>query len=375
MLGNRTTGSSSRSRRLFYTIFFLVLLFLPTLAQAQIQIKVNDDVWLRFGTQLQLWADEAQDATTKGFNQNLYIRRARFLLTGSVAPNVTFFIQTDDPNLGKTPKALGSGYILQDGWAEWKLNDEFAVEGGLMLIPLNRAELVSTTSFITVDISPTATVFATPTQTSGTRDTGFQAKGYILDGRLEYRAGLFQGVRTAATSTSVASNNAFRHAFWLSYDFFEKERGYVYAGTNRGTKKVVAVSSGYDAQRDYKAYSASLHATIPVNGKDEFAVLAQGVHYDGGKFLTSLPRQNDYLAEFGYYYAPLKIQPFGKYEKQKFTLPVTPAKDQKRYGLGFNYYVSGQNLKVTGQVTNVKPANNALHATNEYTVQMQVWYY
>jgi hypothetical protein len=292
-----------------------------------------------------------------------------------VAPNVTFFIQTDDPNLGKTPKALGAGFLLQDGWAEWKLNDEFAVEGGLMLIPLSREDLISTTSFITADISPTATVFLAPTQTSGLRDTGFQAKGYILDGRLEYRAGLFQGVRTAATSTSVASNNAFRHSMWLSYDFFEKERGYVYAGTNRGTKKVVAVSSGYDAQRDYKAYSGSLHATIPVNGKDEFAVLAQGVHYDGGKFITALPRQNDYLAEFGYYVAPLKFQPFAKYEKQKFTLPTTPLKDQKRYGLGLNYYVAGQNLKFTGQVTNVKPANNALHATNEYTVQMQVWYY
>jgi Phosphate-selective porin O and P len=369
------TGSSPSPRRLLFPIFLLVLLFLPTLAQAQAIIKVNDDVWIRFGTQLQLWADEAQDSATKEYNQNLYIRRARVLLTGSVAKDVTFFIQTDDPNLGKSPKALGSGYILQDGWAQWKIRDEFALNAGLMLIPLNRAELVSTTSFITVDISPTATVFATPTQTSGTRDTGFEAQGYVADGRLEYRAGLFQGIRDAATTTTVASHNAFRRSVWLSYDFWEKERGYVYAGTNRGTKKVLALSGGYDAQKTYKAYSASVHSTVPVNGKDEFAVLAQGVHYDGGKFLTTLPRQNDYLAEFGYYIAPSKIQPFVKFEDQKFTVTSIPSKDQKRYGGGFNYYVYGQNLKLTGQVTHVKFSNSALHSTNELTVQMQVWYY
>jgi len=375
MLGTHATGSSPYSRRLVFTLLLLVLLFLPTLAQAQVQIKVNDDVWIRFGTQLQIWADEQQDATTKGFSENLYVRRARFLLTGSVAPNVTFFIQTDDPNLGKTPKALTAGFLLQDGWAEWKLNDEFALEAGLMIIPLDRAELISTTSFMTIDISPTSNVFATPTQTSGTRDTGFQAKGYLDDGRLEYRAGLFQGVRTAATATSTASNNAFRHSFWLNYDFFDKETGYVYKGTNLGTRKIVAVSSGYDAQRDYKAYSASVHATIPEPGKDEFAVLAQGVHYDGGKFLTTLPRQNDYLVEGDWYFAPLKVQPFAKYEDQHFTIASTPSKDQKRYAGGLNYYVAGQNLKFTGQATHVKPSNNALHATNEYTVQMQVWYY
>lgn len=375
MLGNITTGSSSRPRRLFFLIFVLVLLFLPTLAHAQVQVKVNDDVWLRFGTQLQLWADEAQDATTKQYAQNLYIRRARFLLTGSAAKDVTFFIQTDDPNLGKSPKALTSGFLVQDAWAEWKISDAFMFSGGLFLVPLSRNELTSTTSFLTLDISPTSTVFATPTQTSGTRDTGFQGKGYLADGRLEYRVALTQGVRNAASPGHVASGNAFRHTFYLNYDFFEKERGYVYAGTNRGTRKILALTGGYDGQKDYKTYDASLFGTIPVNGKDEVAFIVQGNHYDGGKFIPTLPRQNDYLAEFGYYLAASKVQPFLKFEDQKFNPDSTPSKNQKRYAGGLNYYVSGQNLKFTGQLTHVKPQNGAIHSTNEYTVQMQVWYY
>lgn len=374
MLGNNATGSS-HPRRLIFPFFVLVLLFSATFAQAQVVWKVNDDVSFRIGAQLQLWGDMAKDAATNEFNQNLFIRRARVLLTGTVAPGVSFFIQTDDPNYGKSPKAFGTGYILQDGWAEWKISDAFAVEGGLMLVPLSRNELISTTSFITVDISPTANLFATPTATTGTRDTGFQAKGYVADGRLEYRAGLFQGVRDAATATTAASRNAFLKSGWLSYDFWEKERGYVYAGTNRGTKKVLAISSGYESQKDYHAYSASIHTTVPVNGKDEIAVLAQGVHYDGGHFLTAIPRQNDYLVECGYYIAPTKVQPFVKYEDQAFSLTSTPSKDQKRYGVGLNYYVYGQNLKFTGQLTHVTPDNSAIRSTNEFTVQMQVWYY
>jgi hypothetical protein len=374
MLRNLATGSS-RPRRLLLPLLVLSILLVPTFAHAQAIIKVNDDVSFRIGAQLQLWADMAQDAVTNEYNQNLFIRRARVLLTGTVAPGVSFFIQTDDPNLGKTPKALTAGYILQDGWAEWKISDQFALEGGLMLVPLSINELTSTTSFITIDVSPTGTVFATPTQTSGTRDTGFQGKGYLADGRLEYRAGFFQGVRDAATAKTVASRNAFLKSAWVNYDFWEKERGYVYAGTNRGTRKVLAIASGYEAQKDYRAYSANLHTTVPVMGKNEVAVLVQGVHYDGGKFLTSIPRQNDYLAEFGYYIAPSKVQPFLKYEDQSFSLSSNPSKDVKRYAGGLNYYVNGQNLKFTGQLTRVVPDNGAIHSTNEFTIQMQVWYY
>jgi hypothetical protein len=376
MLGNVATGFPSPGlRRAFFPTLVFLLLFLPTLAHAQVEVKVNKDVSLRFGAQIQAWADESQDAATKQYNQNLYIRRARFLVTGSVAPGVTFFIQTDNPNLGKTPKALTTGFVLQDAWAEWKLRDEFSLIGGLMLIPHNREELTSTSSFMTIDVSPLATIFSGPTQTSATRDTGFQAKGYVADGRLEYRAGFYQGIRDPATATSVASRNAFRRALWLQYDFFEKERGYTYAGTNRGTRKILALSSGYDAQKDYKSYSVNLHTTIPDPAKNEVAVLLEGIRYDGGKFIAAIPKQNDYLAEFAYYVAAAKAQPFVKFEDQHFTVRSTPSKDLKRYSAGLNYYVSGQNLKFTGQLTHVKPSNNAIHSTNQFTVQMQVWYY
>jgi Phosphate-selective porin O and P len=347
-------------------------------ADAQILLKVNDNVFLRFGIQMQDWADMQQDATTKGYAENLFIRRARFLLTGQVAPNVTFFFQTDNPNVGKAPKSatsLTSGFILQDAWAEWKISDAIALDAGEFLVPLSRIALTSTTSFLTLDISPTATVFSGPTQSNGLRDTGFELKGYLVGGRLEYRGAIFQGLRDTGATGTLAGRNAFRHSAFLQYEFFEKERGYVYRGTNLGKNKILAISGGYDGQKTYKSYSGNVYASLPMGAGNEFAGQIQRSHYDGGTYITALPRQNDDVIELGYYLSALKLQPFFKVEDQKFNPAATPSKDQNRVGGGLNYYVSGQNLKFTGQVLRVKPKNNAINSTTEFTIQMQMWYY
>src|ERR1700676_4033879 len=154
-----------------------------------------------------------QSDASGGYAQNLYLRRDRFQVAGSVAPGVTFFFQTDDPNLGKAPKALTAGFVVQDAWAQWQLNEGFAINFGKFLVPFSRNELQSTVSFMTLDISPTSTVFLAPTATDATRDTGVELKGYLIDGgRLEYRYALMQGVRAAD------SRNGFRNSAYLQYN-------------------------------------------------------------------------------------------------------------------------------------------------------------
>jgi hypothetical protein len=362
--------------RLVVAALALAVFLLPATANAQAIIKVNDNVWIRMGVQLQTWGDWLQDSTTRGYSENLYIRRARVLLTGQVAPDVSFFIQTDSPNLGKSPKVITSGLELQDAWFEWRLADAFMIDGGEFLVPLSRNELQGTTSFLTLDISPTSTVFNVPTATNATRDTGFQLHGYLIDGgRLEYRAAAFQGIRVAAVpGVRPASSNAFRESGYLQFNFLEKERGYVFTGTNLGKKAIFNISAGGDMQKDYKAYSGDVFWNLPFGGGNELAGQVQGIHYDGGHFVTAIPRQNDYLVELGVYIAAAKFQPFGKYESQKFSNTIDKPKDQTRWGAGFNYYILGQNLKFTGQYLKVNP-KAPLKDTNEFTFQFQVWYY
>ena len=83
----------------------LAVAFLPSPAAAQAVIKVNDNVNFKLGFQFQGWADWTQSAATGGYAQNLFARRARLLVGGQVAKDVTFFFQTDSGNLGKVNPA------------------------------------------------------------------------------------------------------------------------------------------------------------------------------------------------------------------------------------------------------------------------------
>lgn len=348
----------------------VMLAMLPAAAaEAQAIVRVNDDVWIRLGVQLTGWADWTQAASTRGYAENLYLRRDRLLVTGSVAPGVSFFFQTDDVNLGKAPKSLATGFIVQDAWVEWKLADAFALDAGQFIVPFSRNVLQGTLSYLTMDISPTSTIIINPTGTDAARDTGVEAKGYMIDGgRLEYRFALTQGVR------ETGSRNAFRDSAYLQYDLFDTERGYVYHGTNLGKKKILALSAGYDGQNSYHAYNADVFTTIPVGAGDEIAGQVQWSHYDGESFLPAPARQNDYLVELAYFLAAAKVQPFAKFERQKFSAADLQKADATRWGAGLHYYVHGLNLKLSAQYLRVLP-RSPIKDTNELTLAMQVWYF
>jgi len=341
----------------------------PAAARAQAILEVNDDVWLRFGLQLNGQADWTQSTATGGYAQNLYLRRDRFLVSGSVAPGVTIFFQTDDVNLGKAPKSLATGFIVQDAWTEWKLADAFALVAGQFIIPWSRNSLQGTLSYLTMDISPTSTIIINANPADAARDTGVEAKGYLLDGgHLEYRVALTQGVR------ETGSGNAFRDTVYLQYDVFETESGYVFHGTNLGKKKILALSAGYDGQNSYHAYNTDVFTTIPVGAGDEIAGQVQWSHYDGESFLAAPARQNDYLVELAFFDAAVKAQPFAKAERQKFSADNLQRANVWRWGAGMHYYVHGLNLKLSAQYLRVLP-EGPIRNTNELTLAMQAWYF
>jgi hypothetical protein len=67
------------------------------------------------------------------------------------------------------------------------------------------------------------------------------------------------------------------------------------------------------------------------------------------------------------------VQPFGKFESQAFVDASAQTKDINRRRGGVNYYVQSQNLKFTAQCLRAQQRN--LTATNEFSVQFQVFYF
>jgi hypothetical protein len=340
-------------------------------AFGQLELK-NEDIAVRFGFQGQFWGDWTQDSTsgTQGYQQNLYMRRGRLMMGGDIGKNVSFFIQTDAPNLGKNPKALNTGFLIQDAYVEWKASNKFSVMGGEMFAPFSRQQMQSTISYYTLDVSPVGSIQNSPTGSSAQRDMGFGARGFFFNDRLQYRAGIFQGQRDANAHDSLRTTG------YVQYDFFEKEKGYSYVGTALGKKKILAIDAGADKQGTYRAYSANLASDTPVRGGDEIGLNLNYFMFDGRQKFLSIPKQNNMVAEAAYYLHAAHLQPFGKVEMQEFTADANRAKDITRYGAGFNYYIKGQSLKWTAQYLRALPnsASN-LRPSNEFTMQMQFFYF
>ena len=275
--------------RLALVSLALLIALLPAVANAQAIVKVNDVVNFRLGILLQGWADWSGQSTatgdTAGFQQNLFLRRARFFLGGQVAKDVTFFFMTDNPNLGKSTQAVGAttglkapatGFIIQDAYLEWAIANEFRLNGGLILIPLCRNCNSSAVNLVTVDYGTWSFQESASTQSSVGRDTGFQAKGYLAGDHFEYRAGVYSGFRGPGVK------NSFRYAGRLQYNVFDVEKVQFYPGTYFGKKKILAFGAGYDAQSDYSAYAGDVFFDFPVGAGNGITAQADYIHYDGG---------------------------------------------------------------------------------------------
>ncbi len=367
----RVKDDSVFSFRIFL-IFALALLF-PVLSYGQAVIKVNDNISVRFGALIQAWADAAQNPATKGYAQNLFLRRMRFLVSGTLTPTISFFFQTDNPNLGKAPKNLGGGFITQDAYLEWKpRSNAFMVDAGLMLPPFCRDCLGSAGALLSLDYNSWSFLASAPTQSSVGRDTGFQAKGFLAKDHFEYRVALLQGVRVPANTTSSLARNAFRIVARGQYNVWDTETGYVYPEVYFGNKRILAIGGGLDRQQDFKAYTVDGQLSVPV-AKNAFNGILTLYSFDGGKTFTTIPEQKDAALQAGFYLAPTKVMPFVRYERQSFKASASKPNNNNREQLGLAWYPNGNNFNVKTAYTRVDP--RAGKKTNQYTVQMQFFYY
>ena len=369
---------------------------LTSAGEAQVIVKASDTVFFRLGTQVQFWADETEDPVSGGYSQNFFFRRVRLIVAGQVAPDLTFFFETDDPRLGNAgtgttnpTKNASAGFLVQDAFGEWRVaGDAFILDAGLFFTPQSRNILTSSAAILSFDVSSFSLQSNALTGSSGGRDFGLQAKGYFLGDRLEYRAGVFAGQRQASTAAGSGSRNSPRFAARIQYDVFDPEKGYTYPGVNLGAKRILALGGWGDFEGDYRAWGADVTADMPVVGRSTVTATAQYYFYDGGKQFTQvsggvvtplLPKQHAFFADAGFFFAPIRLQPFLRYERLDFSDAAFESREQQRWGGGANYYVASQNMKVSAFYERIQPRAPAAGATrkntNHFAVQLQFFYF
>jgi hypothetical protein len=339
-----------------------------TPARAQWTLDTKDGkASLRFGflAQPQLEVIDTPDntATTK----NIFLRRVRILFGGKVSDKWTFFFETDSPNLGKaTAGVKDSGSVLmQDAFVTYNCCDAFKVDAGLILTPLGHNHLQSAATLLAVDYGPYTFLESTPTGERVGRDYGAEVRGYPA-GHFEYRLGVFQGVR------GLDGSNQFRVAGRAVYYPFAADTGFFYGGTWQGTKRIVALGASFDKQKEYSTYGADAFVEQPFDkGAAGVTVQFDWMRFDGGTFLTSLPRQNAYLLEAAVHLAQSHFSPLVQYATRNFTNPLTADTNSLQAGAAF---------WMAGHTRNVKFTAGRLHTDGkpnqtQVLLQLQIFFY
>lgn len=356
-------------RHLWYAVGITLVLLLVAgpAAQAQIVVKVNDDTFFKLGLLLQTQGDATQDAATRSYAQNVFVRRVRLLVGGQLTKDLSFFVETDSPNLGKSlaagTKNSQPSLYLQDAYVEWKRSDRFQLNAGLMLMSISRNGLQSAASLMPVDYGPYTFAHSGATQSNVGRDTGIQAKGYLANKKLEYRAGISQGMRDTP-------NRELRFTGRLMYNVFDPETGFFYTGTYLGKKKVLAFGAGVEHQHDYLGYAADVFLDYPLPSG---AITAQIDHirFDGGDFLKSLKEQRSTLVEAGYLIGKTNLQPVVQYSTRTFS--NGGGAEENRIGAGLNYFFKGHNANVKAIYNRIDL--DGVDTSNQFTVQIQFFYF
>jgi hypothetical protein len=380
-------------------------------AQGPLKIETPNKSTIKFGLLLQpqLQASQARfpaGAGPSGYSNDLFIRRTRILVGGTLFGVLDYFVDTDYPNLFlqnapvtdamgmTTPNALKNtpGMNIQDAFITWKLlGDMVKIDAGYMLPPLAHNAVQGATTLYGWDYffytfrsgnafgtqPPAAGVLAPPVPQSPVgRDAGFELRGLVGGGIVEYRLGLFQGLRQVATATDVRARNMFRTTGRVQVNLMDPETGFFYAGSYLGTKKILSLGGSFDFQDTgstsaYKYFAGDVFVDLPLGRAGVITGQVNVAHWDGGTVpLVAVPKSTAIMGEVGFLIAAARLSPIIRAEH----LWVTNANDDTYLGGGLAFWPYGHNSNLKAFFTNHK-VQNAANSGNQFNLQWQLYFF
>jgi hypothetical protein len=346
---------------------------------------------IRFGLLLQPQYMAASSPALNSYSNNLYIRRTRLLLGGKLLGKLEFFFDTDYPNLflDPTPAAAtagapevfaknGPGMMIQDAFVTYKvldgsMEDALKVDAGFMLPPMSHNAVQGATTLYGWDyFSYTfrhGNSFGSTVNPVG-RDVGVQLRGLLVDGHLEYRLGLFQGLRDNVSGTDVQARNFFRATARVQVNLLDPEPGFFYAGSYLGAKKIASVGASFDIQGAYKYFDVDGIVDMPV-GPGVVTGQLNLAHWNGGTLIPALVKQTALMGEAGYNFAGFQVSPIIRYEHLWGSGAVA---NEARYSLGAAYWPYGHNMNLKAFYSRVQ-TTGAARGFNQFNLQWQVYFF
>jgi hypothetical protein len=359
-------------------------------------IKFGDQGSLTLTYALQGWMQQKgfTSATDDGSSTDAFLRRNRLTFSGQYNDFVGFYAQIEagnDSKLGDDNKSV----YYRDSYVTLDYRDDLRFIVGRFKNTFSRENLEACLEPLTMDRAEALSY----TPYGGSRDTGLAIWGNLLDAKLQYRFMVADG----REGNFVAKDNP-RLTARVHYSFWEPEFNYGYLGTYLGTQKVLTIGAAYDKQdgvayanyparsniKDYKAYTVDAFMELPTQS-GVYTLSAATFKYDTGDAFNQTPDPDlavnsdlkGYYVKAGYM-LPGKVgsgrlQFFARHEKSDYGANTAGVEyyDQKWNGIGANYYLDGQNLKISLELAKVSfdtqhPTNPSLQDYNQATVGLQL---
>ncbi len=323
---------------------------------------------------------------------NFYLRRNRIVLSGQYNNDIGFFVDTEAPVDGEEGYNNRSMFY-EDAYITLEANDALQFIVGKFKVPFTRENLEDCFGPLTMD---RAEVLAYA-PFAASRDTGVAAWGNLHNAMYQYRIMISNGRQGDGVpkSESMVTGR-------LTASLLDPEYGYGYEGTYLGTMKVLTIGASYEYQPDvvwgdyatqtdaknYEAWTTDIFFEYPFRS-GTYTASAAYMHYSTGNAINSaypdpnLPitsQLQGYYVKAGYLFPSRigvgRLQFFLRHEKSQYNL-TSGYDDQKWNSVGFNYYIDGQQLKVSGEYARISfdkqdPIDPALQNYNQETLGLQL---
>ena len=328
---------------------------------------------------------DGDDSTTE-FN----FRRNRLALMGAWGDSFGLYVQTEyteDRNIFPLGVSDGSDgdFEMLDAVLRFKLNDSMNLWMGKFKYNLTRENLEACENPLTLDRS---VMIRAPFVS--TRDKGVALWGNLFDNKFQYRVDAMNGRND---SLSAPESNP-RFSARVHVSLLDPEKGYGYKGTYMGEKKVLTIGAAYQMESavafggseevDYSAWTVDAFAEYPIAGVGTFTLSGAYVEYDlEDAYQNGAPdddvtglngEKNGGYIKAGYMFPNMPLQLFARAEGWSFAkLGDVYDQDVDLLGLGFNYYLRGQDLKVTMEYSALDYDKDAtVEDIDTITAQVQV---
>jgi hypothetical protein len=228
---------------------------------------------------------------------DIFARRTRVQANGEIGKNWAYYFQVDNANFGKFGNFTGR-MIVQDAFASFAPLGQTGgtvifIDGGLMFYPASRFIITPISNQLTVEGHPDMLRGFTAANFPANRSTGLQARGWLLEKKVGFRGGIFEGQQPTSAATGPNPQHYPAFALLTNFDIIgSEEGGYLYPAVKWGKDPIlsVGVAGTYQSKAlrtnkglaNQRSLTGTVYFNYPLSEQQEFIALIGGYLFGNG---------------------------------------------------------------------------------------------